>query len=116
MSLTAYHILHLSSVAVLLAYTFFAFAAPPETKRRVMMITGVAALLILVTGVGMLHKTRLPMQALFPAWAWVKTACWLGLAALGGLAYRKRDQTNLLMLVGLALAVIAIVMVYARPF
>ena len=56
MSLNTYLVLHLSSIFVLLGYTFYAFAAPAETRKRVLMITGVATVLILVTGVGMLHR------------------------------------------------------------
>ncbi len=53
-TLTTYLVLHLSSIIVLLGYTFYAFAAPAETRKRVLMITGTAALLVLVTGFGML--------------------------------------------------------------
>ena len=112
MSLSFYHILHLICLVVLLAYTFYAFAAPAETRKRVLMITGIAGLLMLVSGVGMLHKLNLG----FPGWAIVKVVCWLGLGAIGGLAYRRRAQANVLMLVALALAVVAILMVDLKPF
>jgi hypothetical protein len=107
------HVVHVASVVILIAYTFFAFGAPPETKRRVMAITGVAALLVLLTGIRM-------WQGMFSfamvGWVWVKLACWLVLSGLGGMAYKKRDKTNPLMVVALLLAVIALVMVYFKPF
>ena len=112
MSLNTYLVLHLSSIIVLLGYTFYAFAAPTETRKRVMMITGVAALLILVTGFGMLHR----LQLHFPGWAIVKLVCWAGLSAMGGLAYRRRAQADLFMLIAFALAITAVAMVYVRPF
>jgi ABC-type transport system involved in cytochrome c biogenesis permease subunit len=106
------HVVHVASVVVLIAYTFFAFAGAPETRKRVMAITGVATLLVLLTGIRMWQGKYgfAPM-----AWVIVKLVCWLGLSALTGLAYRRRQQTNALMVVALLLAVIALVMVYYRP-
>ena len=112
MSLNTYLVLHLSSIIVLLGYTFYAFAAPSETRKRVMMITGVATLLVLVSGFGMLHRLQLG----FPGWAIVKLVCWLGLSAMGGFAYRRRAQADLFMLITFALAITAVAMVYVRPF
>jgi len=97
---------------VLLGYTFYAFAAPAETKRRVMMVTGLAALVIVVTGFGMLAREHLG----FPGWAVVKLVCWLGLAAMGSFAYRRRAQAGAFMLLTFALAIVAAAMVLYRPF
>ncbi len=112
MSLNTYLVLHLSSIIVLLGYTFYAFAAPAETRKRVLMITGVATLLILVTGFGMLHRLQLG----FPGWAIVKLVCWLGLSAMTGLAYRRRAKADLFMMITFALAITAVAMVFVRPF
>jgi hypothetical protein len=112
MSITAYLILHLSSVIVLLGYTFYAFAAPAETRKRVLMITGIAALLVIVTGFGMLARLHLG----FPGWAIVKFVCLLGLASIAGFAYRRRAMADFFMLVAFALAITAVAMVYVRPF
>jgi hypothetical protein len=112
MSLTTYLVLHLSSIIVLLGYTFYAFAAPAETKRRVMMITGVAALLVIVSGFGMLHRLHLGV----PGWAIVKLVCLIGLAAVTGFAYRRRAQADMFMMIAFALAITAVAMVYVRPF
>src|ERR1700722_15026136 len=99
-TLNTYLVLHLSSIIVLLGYTFYAFAAPIETRKRVLMITGTAALLILVTGFGMLHRLHLG----FPGWIIVKCVCWLGLSAIAGVAYRKRHLADLFMIIAFALA------------
>lgn len=112
MSITTYLILHLSSVIVLLGYTFYAFAAPAETRKRVLMITGIAALLVIVSGFGMLARLHLG----FPGWAIVKLACLVGLASISGIAYRKRAMADLFMIVAFALAITAVAMVYVRPF
>ena len=111
--LNALHVVHVLAVLVLVAYTFFAFAGAAETKKRVMMITGIASLLVLLTGIRM-------WQGVFGfhafGWIIVKIVCWLGLSALTGLAYRKRDKANLLMIVALVLATTALAMVYVKPF
>lgn len=109
---TIYHILHVSSLLVLFGYTFYAFAAPAETKKRVMMIAGIASLVMLVSGFGLLAKLHLG----FPGWVIVKLVCWLGISALGGMAYRKRDKAGLFMLLALVLAITAVAMVYVKPF
>ena len=113
MSITTFLILHLSSVVfVLLGYTFYAFAAPAETRRRVLMISGTAALLVVVSGFAMLGKLHLGV----PGWAIVKLVCLIGIAAITGIAYRKRAMADLFMIVAFALAITAVAMVYVRPF
>jgi hypothetical protein len=112
MSQTALIVIHLSSIIVLLGYTFYAFAAPAETRRRVMMITGTATLVALLTGGAMLGKQHLG----FPGWAIVKLVCLLALGCVGSFAYRRRSQADLLMMIAFALAITAVVMVYVRPF
>lgn len=109
----ALHLIHVAGLLAMAAYTFFAFAGPLETRKRVLMITGIASLLVVLTGIRM-------WQGLFSfemlGWIWVKIVCWLGLSALTGLAYRKREKANALMAVTLTLAVVAVAMVYLKPF
>lgn len=112
MSLTTLLVVHLSSIIVLLGYTFYAFAAPAETRKRVLMITGIATLVVLFTGGAMLGKARLG----FPGWAVVKLVCLIGLGCMAGVAYRKRAQADFFMLLALVLAITAVAMVYVRPF
>jgi hypothetical protein len=108
MSPTFYYILHLISLFVLAGYTFYAFAAPAETRKRVMMLTGTASLLALVGGFGLQAKLGYG----FPLWIIVKLVCWLGLSAIAGMAYRKRQHVGLLASLTVALMLIALVMVY----
>lgn len=112
MSPTFYYLLHVISILVLTAYTFYAFAAPAETRKRVMMITGIASLVALVGGFGLQAKLNYG----FPGWLIVKLVCWLGLSALAGLGYRRRGAAGALSVVALALVVVAVVMVYTKPF
>ena len=111
--LSLLHVVHVASVVVLIGYTFFAFAGAPETRKRVLMITGVASLLALLTGLRMWQGAY---GFAMMGWIIVKAVCWLGLSAITGMAYRKRDHVNTLMVVVLLLAIVALVMVYYRPF
>lgn len=112
MSPTIYYILHVASVLVLTGYTFYAFAAPPETRKGVMIITGIASLVALIAGFGL--QARLALG--FPGWLIVKIVCWLGLSALAGFGYRRRGAAGALAAVAVILALIAVVMVYTKPF
>jgi hypothetical protein len=111
--LNALHTLHVTGVLVLVAYTFFAFAAPPETRKRVLMYTGIASLLVLLTGIR-LWQGVLGFHAF--GWIFVKLGCWLALSAVSGFAYRRRELTGPLMIITLVLAITAVAMAFVRPF
>ncbi len=107
------HILHVVSVLLLTGFTFMAFVAPPETRKRMLMITGGATAAVFLTGLRMWQG----VYGFAPlGWIIVKLACWLGFSAVAGLAYRRRDLTPLLMLAGVGLLAVAVAMVYAKPF
>ncbi len=109
-----YQILHLLSLIVLTAHTFMAFANPaPENRKRTLMITGVAALLMFISGFGMLTVNKIPFAT---GWVLVKLVCWLGLAGMAGMAYRKAHLRGVLSVVAMALITVALFMVYLRPF
>lgn len=109
-----YQVLHILSLIVLIAQTFMAFANPqPETRKRTMMITGIAALLMFISGFGMLTINKIPFAS--TPWIWVKTICWLGVAAMAGMAYRKAHLRTMLSLVTMAMLAVAVFMVYFRP-
>lgn len=108
-----YQLLHILSLLVLTAHTFMAFANPaPENKKRTMMITGIAALLMFVSGFAMLSLNKIPFAT---GWVIVKLVCWLGFSALAGMAYRKPDCRGKLSVAGLLLLAVAVFMVYFRP-
>lgn len=109
-----YHILHLLALIVLTAQTFMAFANPlPENKKRTMIITGIASLLIFVSGFGMLTVLKIPFST---GWVLVKLVCWFFLSGLAGIAYRKAHLRGALSVVALSLVTVALFMVYLRPF
>jgi uncharacterized membrane protein SirB2 len=109
-----YKLLHTFSLIVLTAHTFMAFGNPdPANRKRTLMVTGVAALLMLVGGFGLLALQKIPFAT---GWVIVKLVCWLGLSSLGGIVYRKAHLRGLLSLVALSLILVALVMVFFRPF
>ena len=110
MSPAFYQILHLLSLIVLTGGAFYAFAGAPESRKKVLMITGIASILQLISGVGLLHK----LGHGFPAWAIMKLVCWLALAALAGIGYRKRQKAGLFMTIIVVIVGVALVAVYKR--
>ena len=101
-------------MVVLLGFGFYAFAGPAaETRKRVMAITGIAGLVMFVAAFGLMHKLGYSWSA---GWIWVKILCWLGLSALPGIAYRRRGKAGALAGLASVLALVALVMVYYKPF
>src|SRR6185436_17292657 len=85
MNIQLYHILHVFALIILTAQTYMAFANPaPENRKRTMMITGIATLLLVVSGGGLVAKMGYSWGS---GWIIVKLLCWLVLSALAGLAY-----------------------------
>ena len=113
MELQTLHVLHVFFALVLTGYTFFAFAGPaPTTRKKVLMITGIASLMMLITGVRMWQS----MYAFAPlVWIIVKIACWLGVSAFAGLAYRRREKVGAFTALSLLFLFVAVSMVYFQP-
>ncbi len=112
--LTSLLITHVFGVLVLLGTVFYASAGAPESRKKVLMWSGIASLLVLLTGgrLWMVLKPTFVQQG----WLVVKLVCWLGLSAFGGFAYRWRDRACLWLSLSLVLALVALVMVFVRPF
>ena len=109
-----YHLLHVFSLLVLTAHTYMAFANPaPENRKRTMMITGIASLLMLVSGFGLMAKLY---GGHMLGWMIVKIVCWLGFSAMAGIVYRKAHLRGMFSFVGLVLLLTALIMVYLKPF
>ena len=112
--LLLYKLLHLFALIVQTAHTFMAFANPiPENRMRTLMVTGIASLVMLGTGFGLLAVEKIPFMT---GWVIVKFVCWLGLGSLAGVVYRKAHLRGLLSLISFSLILVALVMVLFRPF
>ena len=113
MSIQFYQIAHIFSVIILAAITFGALAAPQSENRRFfLMWSGIFALVVFVSGFGLLARLSFG----FPGWVTVKLACWLALAALTGLAFRRPDQGRTLTIIAVLAVLIAVGMVVMKPF
>jgi hypothetical protein len=113
MSPLTYQLLHVISVFLLVGLTFQACAAPhPERRKKIMMGSGILGLVALVAGFGL--SARLGYG--FPVWMMIKTACWLGISAIAGIAFRKPESAGKLGLLASVLVIVAIAMVYVKPF
>ena len=106
------HVFHVSSVLILLGLTFYAFAGAAETRGRVLALAGIASLFALGSG---LRMWQVQFGFVLAGWVAVKVLCWLGISAMGGLAYRRREKVGILSLVTVALAVTAVAMAYVKP-
>jgi len=108
----ALHIIHVFSAIGLVAATFYACAGAPETRKKTLMWSGIASLLVLLTGVRMWQS----LYSFSSGWAVVKIVCWLGLSAFAGIAYKRRAKAGLWITLTLVLSLLALVMVYVKPF
>ena len=76
------------------------------------MITGIASILVLVSGFGLVSKLY---GNKFELWMVIKLGAWLALSALTGFGYRKRGAVGVLAVIAIALAALAVSMVYLKP-
>jgi hypothetical protein len=113
MSPTVYDVIHVFALLVLSGYTFYAVAAPAESRKKVLMITGIASLLMLISGFGLISKLYANH---FAGWMIVKMVCWLGLSAMAGLGYRRRAKAGLFAALAVLFVFVAVLMVYTKPF
>ncbi|NQU48107.1 MAG: hypothetical protein HQ519_05625 [Planctomycetes bacterium] len=108
-----YSFLHVASAFLLVGLTFKIFAKPnPASRKTSLMMGGILALLMLVGGFGLQARYELG----FPGWLIVKIVCWLVLSAMAGMAYRKPASIGSLVWLTRLVVLIAVAMVYFRPF
>ena len=113
MSSAFYQITHIFSIILLAGVTFAALAAPkPENRRFSLICSGILSVVAFVTGFGLLGLGGFG----FRGWVIVKIACWLALAALTGLAYRRPGQTLALTAITVVAVLLAVSMVVVKPF
>ena len=86
------------------------FANPaPENRKRTMMITGIASLLVIGSAGGLMARHGYSWGS---GWVIVKLVCWLGLSGIAGIVYRRPQLRGVLASVAMALILTALVMVY----
>lgn len=117
MSPVFYQILHVLSAILLVSFVISACSDPkPERKKRVMMITGILSLLVLAGGFGLaikIYDISNPLK--FTGWMMAKVVIWILLSGMAGMAFRRSTISGVLTLVVIAMAGIAVYLVYAKP-
>ena len=107
-------ILHTFAVLVLTSQAFTAFSKPEATiRKRTLILSGSAGLVMLLSGFGMAHQLY---QGHVFGWMIVKLFCLIGVAALAGQVYRRTHLRALFAVAALALLLLALTMVYTKPF
>ena len=66
---------------------------------------------MLVGGFGLVARVY---ENQWESWIFIKIACWLGLSALAGIAFRKPEKAGTFMLVGVVLVAVALATVYTN--
>ena len=111
-----FKIIHLLCLFALVGFTGLAFATTfatslREHRKKILMWSGIASLGVFLTGFGLLGMEKFGM----PVWSLVKTACWLLLSGLAGMALRKPEKVRFLSYVGGLVVAVALVMVFFKP-
>ncbi len=107
------HAFHVSSVLLLVGLTFYALAGAPETRKRVVMWSGIVSLLVVGSGIRMWQAE---FNFAMAGWVFLKLLCWLGISALAGMAYRRREKAGLFGALTAILAILAVTLAYTKPF
>ncbi len=113
MNYTFYHLLHLLSVFFLVGSAVWAISNPMQSeKKKVSMFSGIAGLVALISGFGLIAKAKYG----FPVWVIVKMVVWFLLVVLVGSAYKRREHKKQVLIALIILVSIAISMVTLKPF
>jgi uncharacterized membrane protein SirB2 len=88
MSNQFYKIIHVVSI-VLFFSTYAAAVVKPGSIKFEKILSGVAILLILVSGFGLLARLNVPMGAAWPLWVKVKLSIWIFIGALGHMVLKR---------------------------
>jgi hypothetical protein len=103
--------IHVAAVIFLVSFTFYAFANPIAQRRKLALsLTGIASLVVFITGLGMAHVWS------WPIWLFAKLAIWLAISAFTGIVFRRTHLAGRLGLITAVLVVAATWLVYFKPF
>ncbi len=104
-----FRLAHVLGILLLTGFTFAAFANPnPVHRRKILICAGTSSLVAMIAGFGLSGLLKIG----FPAKVLVKIACWLGLTALAGLAFRRPRLIPVWTALSILLLAAALSMVY----
>ncbi|TVP58696.1 MAG: hypothetical protein EA351_03160 [Gemmatimonadales bacterium] len=122
MSYVTYKVIHYLGIFLLVVALGAALGrkvtseGPDPLRRRFVALHGVGLFLVLLGGFGLLARTGVSHGALFPGWVWAKLAIWVVLGGTVMLARRRAAWAMPLLLVVPALAALAGVLAFLKPF
>jgi hypothetical protein len=113
LSLAAYKVIHLLGIFLLLtgmggvwALSMVGQVDRSSGTRRLLLVShGIAVLLVLIAGFGML--ARLGVMGAWPAWVWLKIGIWFVLGGLPALLLRTEKGAGIMLYLAPVLAAIA---------
>lgn len=124
MPLEAYKIIHIG--AVLLIFSAIGgialHAATGGTRqsnqafRMIAMTHGIAVLLVVVTGFGMLARLGIARDAMSAGWVWVKLIVWIMLGGVLMIPYRRPHLARPIFFIAPLLGLVAAAMAIYKPF
>ena len=107
-----YYALHVAGAILLVAWTAQALAAPTkENKGRLITLTGVASLVTLAAGFGLMHT----LGHEFTTWIFIKIGAWLAITVVAATIFRFTGLSYLYRVLVLAAIGAAVWAVYFRP-
>jgi hypothetical protein len=118
-----YKLMHFLGIFCVLAAVVMAAAhvlrggtrADNPNRRTLAIVHGVAMLLVLVGGFGMLARLNIISGGL-PGWVWAKLVIWFLIGASMGLAYRGGSLARVVVIALPLLAVLAAFFALYKPF
>lgn len=106
-----FRFIHLVSVILLIAFTFYAFAHPVGDRRKfALTVGGIASLFVFLTGFAMGHTFG------WPGWFFAKLVIWVAISAFGGIVFRRKALAGPLGIATVALVVLATWLAVFKPF
>ena len=115
MSPQTYHFLHIVGVLCLfisIGGLFGVVGGVATSRKMVAILHGIGLLLLLVAGIGYLHKSGLG----FPNWAIAKIVIWVIMGALPVIIKKRLINVGAGVTLGLVLGSVAAYLAYFKPF
>ena len=113
MSYEFYKVLHLAGLVTIFTSLGALAFVPGDRRKPLMMMHGIATVVMLVAGFGLL--ARLGLVGNLGPWVYGKLAIWLAIGAVPVVLRRKPDMAVIMLLVSIALGAISAYLAIFKP-